>query len=89
MKAVGLVAAAIMLVVGIALMTSWGAGLVVPWMMAHPAPSWLTHALPGLSGLFCSAMAIFVARRRRREQPDETPLTPLVRRDPKTGLRLL
>ena len=64
----------------------YSAGLLGPWLQSHMAARWFAPA----SNLFVTGCVLFVALRDKKPAVEEHERpTPLVRRDPKTGLRLL
>jgi hypothetical protein len=65
---------------------SYGAGLLGPWLQAHMVKPWFVYAC----NLFTIAVAVSVAlRHEKKTAQDDERLTPVVLRDPKTGLRQL
>jgi len=66
---------------------SFGAGLLGPWLQAHiMVVRWFAPAC----SVFAIGSGVFAAARRKKNAAeDDVRLTPLVRRDPATGLRQL
>ena len=63
-----------------------GVGQIGPWLMIHDIPRWFVPAC----NVFTMGCLVFVALRRKKSVAgDDERLTPLVRRDPNTGLRQL
>jgi hypothetical protein len=64
----------------------FGVGQIGPWLQAHMVKPWFVYAC----NLFTIAVAVSVALRHgKKTAQDDERLTPVVRRDPKTGLRQL
>jgi hypothetical protein len=80
-----LAACAMVVVLGLAV--SWGVQKLMLLMFSHPLPKWVPH----LAGVFSSLTTFIVVwqNRGKRSKKDDESLTPLVRRDPVTGLRQL
>ena len=67
-------------------MASFGAGLIGPWLQSHMIAPWFAYAC----NLFTVGIAVVVALWHEKKTPQEDGrLTPVVRRDSKTGLRQL
>ncbi len=63
-----------------------GVGQIGPWLQSHMAQHWFVYAC----NMFTIGVAVFTASRRKKNAAeDDERLTPVVRRDPTTGLRQL
>ena len=79
--AIALVASAACLTIA-----SLGAAHLGPWLQSHMAARWFVPAC----NLFVVGGLLISGQRRKKTAPrDDDRLTPLVRRDPRTGLRQL
>ncbi len=56
--------------------------------LANP-PRWLRAVLISISGITGPLIAIALIGRRRKDTKEEDRMTPIMRRDPQTGLRQL
>jgi hypothetical protein len=61
-------------------------GQVGPWLMVHPLPRWF---VPACNVFVFGCLGIAGLRRKKAAAQEDERLTPLVRRDPRTGLRQL
>ena len=61
------------------------AGLAGPWLQSHRLAPWFVPAC----NVIVFGCLIIVGLQRNKAVTEDERLTPLVRRDPKTGLRLL
>jgi hypothetical protein len=66
---------------------SLGASHLGPWLQSHMvAARWF---MPACNFFILACVGIATLRRKKAAKGDDERLTPLVRRDPKTGLRQL
>lgn len=62
------------------------AGLAGPWIHSHRLAPWF---VPACNIFVLGCLVIASVQRKKAVAEEDERLTPLVRRDPKTGLRLL
>ena len=66
---------------------SLGASHLGPWLQSHMiAARWF---MPACNLFFVVCVGIAISRRKKAAKEEDERLTPFVRRDPNTGLRLL
>jgi len=63
-----------------------GVSQIGPWLQARMVAPWF---VPACNVFVFGALGIAALRRKRAAAAEDDRLTPLVRRDPKTGLRQL
>jgi hypothetical protein len=62
------------------------AGHLAPWLQSHMVARWF---VPACNLFVVACVGIASLRRKKEAKEDDEPLTPVVRRDPVTGLRQL
>ena len=71
-------------------MAEYGVGRIGPWLQSHMARHWFVYACNMFTIGIAVGIAVFgAARRTKNATEDDERLTPVVRRDPVTGLRQL
>jgi hypothetical protein len=87
MNRLGILALALAVSAGGLLLTADGAREFASLMPFNPPPKWLVPVSGGVTSI-CVVVALLLERRREVPKDDER-LTPLVRRNPQTGVREL
>jgi hypothetical protein len=77
------------MVVALAFAVSWGVEWLMLLLVHHPIPKWVAGSAGGFTAIATGVIASISASRRGSKKDDDERLTPLVRRDARTGLRQL
>jgi CDP-diglyceride synthetase len=91
MTKLGAFVAACAIVVALAFAASWGVERLMLLMVHHPLPKWVAGATGSFTAIVTATFGAFIASAgdRKSKKKEDGRLTPIVRRDARTGLRQL